>query len=60
MSADCLAELGMNWENNWKIITEDLDKWKVCTKMVLKLVKDDHTCKCVKTSSSVLKQNQTY
>ena len=56
------SQLDMKKDSVWKIITEDLGMWKVCAKMVPRLLmmsRRDAACRCVTTSLSVFKMNQT-
>lgn len=57
------SELGINHDNVWKIIHENLGIWEIFAKMVPKLLNDDQKelsiYRGVRASSSVLKSNQT-
>ena len=35
------SQMDLKKDSVWKIITEDLGMWKVCTKMVPRLLNDD-------------------
>ncbi|XP_060774022.1 protein GVQW3-like, partial [Neoarius graeffei] len=52
-------ELGMNRDSIWKIITEDLGMWKICAKMVLKLLNDDQKERCMQVCQDILERLKT-
>uniref|UniRef100_A0A3B5AEK4 Tc1-like transposase DDE domain-containing protein n=1 Tax=Stegastes partitus TaxID=144197 RepID=A0A3B5AEK4_9TELE len=52
-------EQGMNRDNVWKIITKDLGMWKVCAKMVLKLLNDDQKDQRMQVFQDILEGLET-
>ncbi|XP_027233874.2 uncharacterized protein [Penaeus vannamei] len=52
-------ELGINRDSVWKILTEDLDKRKVCAKMVPKLLNDDQKDRRMQVCRDILERLET-
>lgn len=52
-------ELGMNQDSVWKILTEDLDMWKICAKMVPKLLSDDQKDQRVQVCQDIIEHLET-
>ena len=57
MIADELEKI--NRDSVWKIITEDLGMWKICAKMVPKLLDDDQKERRVEVCQDILEHLQT-
>ena len=51
-------ELGINRETVWKIITEDLEMKKLCTKMVPKLLNNDQKDRRLQVCQDILERLQ--
>ena len=54
-----VGELEINCDSIWKTITEDLGMWKICAKMVLKLLDDDQKEWDVEVCQDIFQHLQT-